>query len=51
MIKLLKYLKKYWFYALLAPIFMLLEVLMDLVITIHLYLINQYLYQLLLNMV
>ena len=33
MIKLLKYLKKYWFYALLAPIFMLLEVLMDLVIT------------------
>lgn len=33
MIKLLRYLKKYWFYALLAPIFMFLEVAMDMLVT------------------
>ena len=33
MIKLLKYLKKYWFFAILAPIFMILEVSMDMLVT------------------
>ncbi|MCF0116655.1 MAG: ABC transporter ATP-binding protein, partial [Bacilli bacterium] len=33
MLKLLKYLKKYWFYAILAPLFMMLEVGMDIVLT------------------
>ncbi|MGN1109380.1 MAG: ABC transporter ATP-binding protein, partial [Oscillospiraceae bacterium] len=31
MIKVLKYLKKYWYFALLSPLFMILEVSMDLV--------------------
>lgn len=33
MFKLLKYLKKYWFFALLAPIFMIAEVTMDMLVT------------------
>ena len=33
MFKLLKYLKKYWYFALLAPIFMIAEVTMDMLVT------------------
>ena len=33
MLKLLRYLKKYWWAALLAPIFMVIEVLMDMSLT------------------
>lgn len=33
MFKLLKYLKKYWYFALLAPIFMIVEVTMDMLVT------------------
>lgn len=33
MFKLLKYLKKYWYFALLAPIFMIAEVTMDILVT------------------
>lgn len=33
MIKIIKYLKKYWYFAILAPLFMILEVAMDLVLS------------------
>ena len=34
MLKLLKYVKKYWYFAILAPTFMFLEVFMDMLLTL-----------------
>lgn len=35
MLKILKYLKKYWYYAILAPLFMIVEVGMDMLLTMY----------------